>query len=81
MIPMSTHGKMLHRVVPSVELDAESVELKKSCRHLVSALECLVADKIIQAAAIENAADMPMPCKVTYRLYKIVFSCVCNIVN
>ena len=81
MIPTSTHGKMLHKVSPSLEFDAELVGLKKSWMHLVSALECLVADTIIQAAAIENAADIARPCSVTYRLYKIVFSCRCNTVN
>lgn len=74
MIPTSTHGKMLHRVLPSLELDAESAELKKVWIHLASALECLVADKIIQAAATENATDVNMPCNVTNRLNKIVLS-------
>jgi hypothetical protein len=81
IIPTSTHGKMLHKVSPSLELDAEFVGLKKSWMHLASALECLVADTIIQAAAIENAADVARPCSVTYRLYRIVFSCRCNTVN
>lgn len=81
IIPTSTHGKMLHRVLPSLELDAESAELKKSKIHLASALECLVADTTMKAAATENAADINRPCKVTYRLYKTVLSSICNIVK
>lgn len=81
IIPMSTHEKMLHRASPSLEFDAEPVELKKSWIHLAWALECLVADNIIQAAATEKAAIIARPCSVTYRLYKIVFSCRGNTVN
>jgi len=65
---------MLHRVVPSLEFDAEPEGLKKSWIHLASALECLAADTIIQAAATANAAEIARPCNVTYRLYEIVFS-------
>ena len=79
MIPTSTHGKILHKVPPSVEL--EPVELKKSWMHLASALECLAADIIIHVAATENAADIAIPWSVTYRLYKILFSCRRNTVN
>lgn len=79
--PMSTHEKMLHRASPSLAFDAEPVELKKSWIHFAWALECLVADTIIQAAATENPANIARPCSVTYRLYKIVFICRRNTVN
>ena len=81
IIPMSTHEKMLQIASPSPESDSEPVELKKSWIHLASALECLVADTIIQAAATEKAATIARPCSVTYRLYKIVFSWRRNIVD
>ena len=52
---------MLHKASPSVASDPEPEELKKSWIHLASALECLVADTIIQAAATEKAAVNARP--------------------
>lgn len=73
IIPTSTQGKMLQSVSawPVLEFAA----LKKVVRHLDSALECLEAEMIIQAAATENPADKISPWRVTYLLYVVGFSC------
>lgn len=64
MMPTSAQGKMLQSVEPS-ELVAETVPAKKSAMHLSSACEWRVADTMIHAAAMANAATVIRVCKVT----------------
>lgn len=60
MMPISTQGKMLQRVLPS-DCSVESVVLKKSAMQLDSAVECFDADIMTHAAAKANAATTAKP--------------------
>lgn len=74
IIPTSTQGKILQRVLPS-DSSVESVVLKNSDIQLDCAVECLVAEMMTHAAAIANAATIARLCRVMYRRKRMGFSC------
>jgi hypothetical protein len=73
MTPTSTHGKMLHMILPSSS-EVEFEESKKLLRHVLLAVECREAEMMIQTNATENAAKVIMLCNVMYLRYMIGFS-------